>query len=147
MTPTVSVFPSDHFCDSPPDPLQQVHVSPVVMTTVLDTALPVRSHQEKAEGGIPFPDPLDFRSKSFCFAFLGHLCGSHCLLLTLIECYKCGVTTCSVLLNSSGTKPENTTVLGTTVLDQCARYANRDHTVNPVCIYISHCSWLKGSRI
>lgn len=50
------------------------------------------------------------------------------------------------MLDSSGTKPENTTVLGTTVLEHHARYANRDHIVNPVCIYISHCSWLKGAE-
>lgn len=51
-----------------------------------------------------------------------------------------------MMLNSSGTKPENTAVLGTTVLDHCARYANRGQTVNPVCICISYCSWLRGAE-
>ncbi|KAK4812348.1 hypothetical protein QYF61_017125 [Mycteria americana] len=42
--------PSDHFCGPSLDPLQQVHVFPVLRAPELDTILQVGSHQGRAEG-------------------------------------------------------------------------------------------------
>jgi len=42
--------PSDNFCGPPLDPLQQVHVFPVLRAPKLDAGLQVGSHQSGAEG-------------------------------------------------------------------------------------------------
>ncbi|KAK4816932.1 hypothetical protein QYF61_025428 [Mycteria americana] len=42
--------PPDHFCGPPLDPLQQVHVFPVLRAPELDAVLQVGSHQSRAEG-------------------------------------------------------------------------------------------------
>jgi len=49
--------PSDHFGGPPLDPLQQVHVFPVLRAPELDTGLQVGSHQSGAEGQNPLPRP------------------------------------------------------------------------------------------
>jgi len=42
--------PSDHFCGPPLDPLQQVHVFPVLRAPELDAGLQLGSHQSGIEG-------------------------------------------------------------------------------------------------
>jgi len=42
--------PFDHFCGPPLDPLQQVHVFPVLGAPKLETGLQVVSHEEEDEG-------------------------------------------------------------------------------------------------
>jgi len=49
--------PSDHFCGPPLDPLQQVHVLPVLGAPELDAVLQVRSHQSGAKGQNHLPQP------------------------------------------------------------------------------------------
>ncbi|KAK4824005.1 hypothetical protein QYF61_009219 [Mycteria americana] len=49
--------PSDHFCGPPLDPLQQVHVFPVLRSPELDAVLQVGSHQSRVEGQNPLPQP------------------------------------------------------------------------------------------
>ena len=44
------LHPSDHFCGPPLDPLQQVHVCPLLRAPELDAGLQVRSHQGGVEG-------------------------------------------------------------------------------------------------
>ena len=49
--------PSDHFCGPPPDPLQQVHVFPVLGAPEVDAGLQVRSHLSRLEGQNLLPRP------------------------------------------------------------------------------------------
>ncbi|KAK4829553.1 hypothetical protein QYF61_005222 [Mycteria americana] len=49
--------PSDHLCGPPLDPLQQLHVLPVLRTPGLDAALQVGSQQSGAEGQNHLPPP------------------------------------------------------------------------------------------
>jgi len=49
--------PSDHFCGPPLDPLQQVHVFPVLRAPELDAGLQVRCHQSRVDGQNPLPRP------------------------------------------------------------------------------------------
>ncbi|KAK4823599.1 hypothetical protein QYF61_003799 [Mycteria americana] len=59
----VKVFqPSDHFCGPPLDPLQQVHVFPVLRTPELDAVLQVGSHQSRVEGQNHLPRPAGHAS-------------------------------------------------------------------------------------
>ncbi|KAK4824277.1 hypothetical protein QYF61_012837 [Mycteria americana] len=61
--PRGEVFqPSDHFCGPPLDPLQQVHVFPVLRTPELDAVLQVGSHQRGAEGQYHLPRPAGHAS-------------------------------------------------------------------------------------
>ena len=51
------LHPSDHFCHLPLDPLQQVHVFPVLRATELDAGLQVGSHHSTVEGQNHLPRP------------------------------------------------------------------------------------------
>jgi len=44
--------PSDHLCGPPQDPLQELHVLPVLGATGLDTVLQMGPHKSRAEGAI-----------------------------------------------------------------------------------------------
>ncbi|KAK4816734.1 hypothetical protein QYF61_022286 [Mycteria americana] len=58
MTPYGEVLqPSDYFCGPPLEPLQQVHVFPVLRGPELDAVLQVRSHQRRVEGQNHLPRP------------------------------------------------------------------------------------------
>ncbi|KAK4830181.1 hypothetical protein QYF61_008972 [Mycteria americana] len=68
---------SDHFCGPPLDPLQQVHVFPVLRTPELDAALQVGSHQSRAEGQNHLPRPAGhaaFDAAQDTVGFLGCEC-------------------------------------------------------------------------
>ncbi|KAK4811013.1 LOW QUALITY PROTEIN: hypothetical protein QYF61_015717 [Mycteria americana] len=54
--------PSDHFCGPPLDPLQQVHVFPVLRAPELDAVLQVRSHQSRVEWQNHLPQPAGHAS-------------------------------------------------------------------------------------
>jgi len=52
----------DHFCGPPLDPLQQVHVCPVLKALELHTGLQVESHQGRVEGWNPLTQPASHAS-------------------------------------------------------------------------------------
>ncbi|KAK4816374.1 hypothetical protein QYF61_016278 [Mycteria americana] len=54
--------PPDHFCGPPLDPLQQVHVFPVLRAPELDAVLQVGSHQSRGEGQNHLPRPAGHAS-------------------------------------------------------------------------------------
>jgi len=60
---TGEVFhPSDNFCGPPLDPLQQVHIFPVLRAPELNGGLQVGSHQRGAAGQNLLPEPADYAS-------------------------------------------------------------------------------------
>ena len=60
---TGEVFhPSDHFCGPPLDPLQNIHVFPVLRAPELDTVLRVGSHESGVEGQNHLPRPAGHAS-------------------------------------------------------------------------------------
>ena len=74
--------PMDHICNPPLDVLQQIHVSPVQRTPLVDVVLQVRSHQCRAEGQDHLSRPAGHASsdaiQSGWFSGLqGHIAGNH----------------------------------------------------------------------
>ena len=64
----------DCFCGPLLDPLQQVHVSPILMTPHLDALLQVRPHQYRVEGQNLLPCPtghVSFKAVQDVNRFLG----------------------------------------------------------------------------
>ncbi|KAK4826501.1 hypothetical protein QYF61_009574 [Mycteria americana] len=72
--------PSDHFCGPPLDPLQQVHVFPVLRTLELDAVLQVGSHQSGVEGHDHLPQPAGHASFAAAQDTVGFLGRKHTLL-------------------------------------------------------------------
>ena len=79
---TGEVFhPSNHFCGHPVDVLQQVHISLVLRTPLMDTVLQVESHQCREAGSPPL---TCWSSSIWCnpsygwlFGLWRHISGSH----------------------------------------------------------------------
>ncbi|KAK4817094.1 hypothetical protein QYF61_027925 [Mycteria americana] len=78
--------PSDYFCSLPLDPLQQVHVFPVLGTPELDAVLQVGSHQSRAEGQNPLPRPAGHPSFDAAWDTAGFL-GCECTLLAHVQLF------------------------------------------------------------
>ncbi|KAK4816418.1 hypothetical protein QYF61_016854 [Mycteria americana] len=79
--PTGEVLqPSDHFCGPPLDPLQQVHVFPVLRAPELDAGLQVGSHQSGVEGQNHLPRPAGYISFDAAQDMAGFLGCEHTLL-------------------------------------------------------------------
>ncbi|KAK4815585.1 hypothetical protein QYF61_004800 [Mycteria americana] len=72
--------PSDHFCGPPLDPLQQVHVFPVLRAPELDAVLQVGSHQSGGEGQNHLPRPAGHTSFDAAQDTVGFLGCEHTLL-------------------------------------------------------------------
>ena len=65
---------SDHFCGPSLDTLQQVHISPVLRTSHLDTILQVRPLQRRVEGQDHLPHPTDLSSFNAAQDMVAFLC-------------------------------------------------------------------------
>ncbi|KAK4815374.1 hypothetical protein QYF61_001362 [Mycteria americana] len=78
--------PSDHFCGPPLDPLQQVHVLPVLRAPELDAVLQVRSHQTRVEGQNPLPRPAGHASFDAAQDTVGFL-GCECTLPAHVQLF------------------------------------------------------------
>ena len=79
--------PLDHFCSSPLDVLQQVHVSPTIRTPHLDTILQLRPHQHRAEGQDHLLQPaghssFDTAQDMVGFLFYGWCARAHVWLMS-----------------------------------------------------------------
>ncbi|KAK4827094.1 hypothetical protein QYF61_014196 [Mycteria americana] len=77
---------SDHFCGPPPDPLQQLHVFPVLRAPELDAVLQVGSHQSRAEGQNHLPRPAGHAAFDAAQDTVGFL-GCECTLLGHIQLF------------------------------------------------------------
>ncbi|KAK4831083.1 hypothetical protein QYF61_015281 [Mycteria americana] len=78
--------PSDHFCGPPLDPLQQVHVFPVLRAPELDAVLQVGSHQSRVEGQNHLPRPAGHASFDAAWDTVG-LLGCECTLLARVQLF------------------------------------------------------------
>jgi len=76
--------PWDHFCGPPLNPLQQVHVFPVLRAPELHTGLTVESHQSRAEGQSHLPRPAGYAAFDAAQDMVG-LLGCECTLLVHVE--------------------------------------------------------------
>ncbi|KAK4816062.1 hypothetical protein QYF61_011070 [Mycteria americana] len=77
LRPGEVFHPPDHFCGPPLDPLQQVHVFPVLRAPELDAVLQVGSHQSGGEGQNHLPGPAghaSFDAPQDAIDFLGCEC-------------------------------------------------------------------------
>ncbi|KAK4827196.1 hypothetical protein QYF61_015224 [Mycteria americana] len=77
---------SYHFCGPPLDPIQQVHVLPVLRAPELDTVLQVGSHQSRVEGWNHFPRPAGHASFDAAQDTVG-LLGCECTLLAPVQLF------------------------------------------------------------
>ncbi|KAK4810201.1 hypothetical protein QYF61_011795 [Mycteria americana] len=78
--------PSDHFCGPPLDPLQQVHVFPVLRAPELDTVLQVGSHQSRVEGQNHLLQPAGHAAFDAAQDMVGFL-GCECTLLAHVQLF------------------------------------------------------------